>query len=265
VLPDAVWAVLAGLLGLAIGSFLNVVIHRVPADESVVRPSSHCPACGAAIRERHNVPVVGWLVLRGKCYDCKAPISPRYPLIELATGVLFALVTLRVLDVDLATALPVYLYFAAMGVALTMIDIDHHRLPDKIVLPSQAAIAVLLVIASAGSGDWWALERAGIGAASAFALYYVLWFIYPKGIGYGDVKLAGILGAVSGYLSWGALAVGGVSGFCLGAVFGIGVMISGRSGKTEIPHGPFMIAAGFVALFLANPIVHGYLHLAGLR
>src|SRR5207249_9377196 len=93
----AVWATLAGIFGLAIGSFLNVVIYRVPAGESVVSPPSRCPNCGAAIRNRHNVPVVGWLVLRGKCYDCRAPISPRYPIVELVTGVLFAAMTWRIL------------------------------------------------------------------------------------------------------------------------------------------------------------------------
>ena len=109
-IPDAAWAVLAGLLGLAIGSFLNVVIYRVPAGESIVRPASRCPSCGAEIRNRHNVPVFGWLVLRGKCYDCKAPISARYPLVELVTGLLFAAVTLRILHLDLNAAAPAYLY-----------------------------------------------------------------------------------------------------------------------------------------------------------
>ena len=117
-IPDAAWAVLAGLLGLAIGSFLNVVIYRVPAGESIVRPASRCPSCGAEIRNRHNVPVMGWLVLRGRCYDCKAPISARYPLVEAFTGLLFAAVTLRILHLDLGSALPAYLYFTAIGVAL---------------------------------------------------------------------------------------------------------------------------------------------------
>src|ERR671934_1842231 len=108
VLPDAAWAVLAGILGLAIGSFLNVVIYRVPAGESIVRPASRCPSCGAAIRNRHNVPVLGWVVLRGKCFDCQTRISPRYPLVELVTGLLFAGVTLRILHLDLAAALPAY-------------------------------------------------------------------------------------------------------------------------------------------------------------
>src|SRR5690349_19220286 len=117
VLPTAVWAVVAGLFGLAVGSFLNVVIYRVPAGESIVSPPSKCPHCGAAIRNRHNVPVLGWVLLRGRCYDCHEPISARYPLVEALTGVLFAAVTIRIVDLNLRPALAAYLYFVAIGVA----------------------------------------------------------------------------------------------------------------------------------------------------
>ncbi len=195
-IPDAVWAVLAGVLGLAIGSFLNVVIYRVPAGESMVSPPSRCPSCGAEIRNRHNVPVLGWLILRGKCYDCEAPISPRYPLVEALTGVLFAVVTLRLLHLDLASALSAYLYFASIGVALTMIDIDTKRLPNAIVYPSYPVVAVLLAISAGVEHDWWALARAGIGAAILLAFYVALTLAYPAGMGMGDVKLSGLLGAV---------------------------------------------------------------------
>jgi leader peptidase (prepilin peptidase)/N-methyltransferase len=256
--------VLAGVLGLAVGSFLNVVIYRVPANESVVHPPSRCPSCGAAIRNRHNVPVLGWLVLRGKCYDCKAPISVRYPLVELVTGLLFAAVTLRILHLDLAAALPAYLYFAAIGVALTMIDIDHKRLPDKIVLPSYVVVSVLLTVASIPSGDWGALARAGIGAGSLFALYLVLVLIYPAGMGMGDVKLAFVLGAVLAYLSWATFAVGAFGGFLLGSLGGVVVLVSGRGNrKSAIPFGPYMIAGALVAIFVAQPIADGYLHVLG--
>lgn len=265
-IPNAAWAVLAGVFGLAIGSFLNVVIYRVPANESVVRPASRCPSCGAEIRNRHNVPVVGWLMLRGKCYDCKAPISPRYPLVELATGLLFAAVTLRILHIHLGPALPAYLYFVAIGVALTMIDIDHKRLPNKIVLPSYVVVGALLTIASARTGDWDALARAGIGAAALFAFYFVLAFAYPAGMGLGDVKLAFILGGVLAYLSWKAFGVGAFGGFLLGALGGIALMAARRgTRKTEIPFGPYMILATLVAIFAANPLADVYLNLIGRR
>lgn len=264
VIPDAAWAVLAGVLGLAVGSFLNVVIYRVPAGESVVRPASRCPSCGAAIRNRHNVPVVGWLVLRGRCYDCRAPISPRYPLVELVTGVLFAVVTLRILQLDLGAALPAYLYFAAIGVALTLIDIDHKRLPDAIVLPSYLVVGALLTIASISSGDWWALARAAIGAGALFGLYLLLALIYPAGMGMGDVKLAFVLGGLLGYLSWSAFGVGAFGGFLLGSLGGIVLLVTRRgTRKSTIPYGPYMIVAALAAVFVAHPVAHAYLRMLG--
>jgi leader peptidase (prepilin peptidase)/N-methyltransferase len=264
VIPDAAWAALAGILGLAIGSFLNVVIYRVPAGESLVRPPSRCPSCGAAIRNRHNVPVVGWLVLRGRCYDCHAPISARYPLVELATGLLFAFVTLRILDLHLGAAVPAYLYFVAAGIALTMIDVDHKRLPNAIVLPSYGVLAALLVAASAYTGDWGALGRAAIGAGALFLFYFGLAAVYPAGMGLGDVKLAFILGGMLAYLSWRTFAVGAFGGFLLGSVGGVVLLVTGRgTRKSEIPFGPYMIAAAVIAVFVANPVADAYLDLLG--
>ncbi|HLY33154.1 MAG TPA: prepilin peptidase [Jatrophihabitantaceae bacterium] len=261
-MPTAFWATIAGILGLAVGSFLNVVIYRVPAGESVVHPPSKCPNCGAPIRNRHNVPVLGWLVLRGRCYDCHAPISPRYPIVEAATGALFAAVTIRIVDLHLGEALPAYLYLTAIGVALTMIDIDVKRLPDKIVLPSYPVLAALLLIATIDNSDWWALGRAGIGMALLYAFYFLTAFIYPAGMGFGDVKLSGLLGGMLAYLSWKALAVGAVGGFVLGAVGSLFLLAFRRAGrKSEIPFGPYMIAAALLAVFVANPIANAYLHL----
>jgi leader peptidase (prepilin peptidase)/N-methyltransferase len=262
--PLAVWAAGTGLLGLAIGSFLNVVIYRVPAGVSIVRPSSHCPACRHQIRNRHNLPVLGWLSLRGKCADCAAPISARYPLVELGTGVLFVLVTLRVVHLHLAVALPAYLYFVAIGLALALIDLEHSRLPNVIVLPSYIVIAVLLTIASAVSRDWWALARAVISTVALFGFFYAIAFAYPAGMGFGDVKLAGIIGGLLGYLSWSALIVGAFAAFLLGAVFGTFLLVVGhRDRKVGIPFGPFMIVGALLALFSAGPIAHTYLHLVG--
>jgi leader peptidase (prepilin peptidase)/N-methyltransferase len=258
------WAVLAGLLGLAIGSFLNVVIHRVPAGESVISPPSRCPSCGGGIRNRHNVPVVGWLVLRGRCYDCAAPINARYPLVEALTGALFAVLTLRLLAVNLAPALPAFLYFAAAGVALAAIDLDVRRLPDKIVLPSYPVVAALLLAATLGTHDWWALARAGIGAAALFGFYFATAFAYPAGMGFGDVKLAGVLGGLLAYLSWAALVVGTFLGFLLGAVVGVAVLTLGRgTRKSTIAFGPFMIVGALLAVFAAEPIARAYLHALG--
>jgi leader peptidase (prepilin peptidase)/N-methyltransferase len=264
VIPDALWVAIAGLLGLAIGSFLNVVIYRVPANLSVVHPPSRCPNCGATIRNRHNVPVIGWLVLRGRCYDCKAPISPRYPIIEFITGVLFAGITWRILDLDRGPAVPAYLYFVAIGVALTMIDIDHKRLPDKIVLPSWIVVAGLLTVGTIAHGNWGDLGRAGIGAAGLFAGYFLLAFAYPAGMGFGDVKLSFILGGVLAYLSWPVFAVGAFGGFLLGSLGGILLLATGRGNrKTAIPYGPYMIAGAYIAIFVAQPVWDAYLDLLG--
>ena len=130
----AVWSILAGVLGLAIGSFLNVVIYRVPAGLSVVHPPSACPHCGHDIRNRHNVPVLGWLVLRGRCYDCRAPISPRYPLVELATGVLFAGVTFALLAAGVPWAIPAALWVVAVGVVVALVAVDRNSLPRNTVV-----------------------------------------------------------------------------------------------------------------------------------
>jgi leader peptidase (prepilin peptidase) / N-methyltransferase len=263
-LPDALWAGLAGLLGLAIGSFLNVVIYRVPVGESVVSPASRCPSCSSEIHNRHNIPVLGWLVLRGRCFACRSPISARYPIVEAATAALFVVVTLRFVALHLSPALPAYLYLAAAGLALAVIDLDTKRLPDKIVLPSYVVVAVLLTVASVATHDWWALARAGVGAAALFAFYFALAFAYPTGMGFGDVKLSGILGGILAYLSWSALIVGAFGGFLLGAIVGAVIMVSKRGGrKTALPFGPFMIAAAFIAIFAAHPVANTYLHLLG--
>ena len=260
--PDLVWALVAGVFGLAIGSFLNVVIHRVPAGESVVSPPSRCPSCGSPIRNRHNVPVIGWLLLRGRCYECTAPISVRYPLVEAATGLLFAAVTWRLLAINMPWALAAYLYLAAAGLALAMIDVDVKRLPNKIVLPSYAVVAALLTVAAIGQHDWWPLARAGIGAAASFAFYFAIAFAYPTGMGFGDVKLAGVLGALMGYLSWSALVVATFGAFLLGAIVGVALIVASRGGrKTAIPFGPFMISAALITLFAGGWLAQGYLQL----
>jgi leader peptidase (prepilin peptidase) / N-methyltransferase len=257
----AVLVVAAAVLGLLVGSFLNVVIHRVPRGESVVRPPSHCPGCGQAIKTRHNVPVFGWLVLRGRCAGCGARISVRYPLVEFGTAVLFALLALRLGPPDL----PAFLYFGAIGIALALIDLECRRLPDAIVLPSYPVLVLLLTASAWWRGDWWSLARAGIGGAALFGFYLVLALAHPAGMGFGDVKLAGLLGGILAYLSWPALLIGAFGGFLLGAVAGVVVLATGRGGrKTALPFGPFMIAAALLAIFAAGPLGQAYQRLTDL-
>jgi leader peptidase (prepilin peptidase)/N-methyltransferase len=246
---------LVGVLGAVTGSFLNVVVHRVPLRLSVVSPGSHCPVCEHPVRARHNVPVLGWLVLRGRCADCAAPISPRYPLVELGTGLLFALVTWRLVQLGQQPAGPALLVFVALGVALAGIDLDTRRLPNAIVLPAYPVLAALLTGAAAVTGDWGALLRAGLGAAALFGAFFLMALAYPPGMGFGDVKLAGVLGLVLGWFSWSAVVVGAFAGFFLGAVVGAVLMAVGPDGrKTAVPFGPFMIAGALLALWVADPV-----------
>jgi leader peptidase (prepilin peptidase)/N-methyltransferase len=252
--------VLVTLLGLVIGSFLNVVIWRVPRGESVVRPPSHCPACDNPVRPRDNVPVVSWLLLRGRCRDCSAPISPRYPLVEAATGALFLVMALRI---GLEPELPAFLYLAAIGVALWMIDIDVRRLPDPIVLPSYVVGTVLLAVAAAVSQEWEPLVRALIGMAALYAFYFLLALIYPAGMGFGDVKLAGVLGLYLAWLGWAELVVGAFLGFMLGGVVGILLMLTRRAGrKSQLPFGPYMLAGAFLSILWGGALADLYLDTA---
>jgi len=264
------------LLGLCVGSFLNVVVHRVPAGLSVVSPPSACPDCGHGIRPRDNVPVLSWALLRGRCRDCSTPISARYPAVELATAALFALVVVRfgtavVTATDVRTALAgavllvVMLYLMAITVALTLIDLDVRRLPNAIVLPAYPVSAVLLTVASAVSGDWGALVRAGVGLLVLGGLYLLLALAVPGGMGFGDVKLAGVLGLVLAYLGWGPLAVGAFGAFLLGGTFAIVLLAVGRAGRgSGIPFGPWMLGGAWLGAAVGGPVFDGYLHVIGL-
>lgn len=255
--------VLAGVLGLLIGSFLNVVIWRVPRGESVRRPPSACPGCGRRIRARDNVPVLSWLVLRGRCRDCSAPISARYPLVEVLTAACFVAVVARFgVEHPGVWAIPAFGYLAAIGVALTWIDLDTHRLPDAIVLPSYVVAAALLALASAGAGDWGAALRGLIGGAVLFAFYFLLLVVYPAGMGFGDAKLAGVLGLYLGWLGWGALVVGAFAAFLVGGVFAIGLLIARRAGRRSgIPFGPWMVLGAAIGIGWGERLWTGYLGL----
>jgi len=257
----ALLVIFCGIGGLLIGSFLNVVIWRVPRDESVVRPPSHCPACDTPIAPRDNVPVLSWLLLRGRCRACRAAISVRYPLVELATAGLFAGFAVRI---GPHAALPAFLYLAGIGVALALIDLDVQRLPDVLTLPSYPVALVLLGIAAGAEGEGWPFARGLIGMAALFGFYATLWFVYPAGMGLGDVKLSGVLGLYLGWLSWAALVVGAASAFLIGAVVSIAVVVvRGGNRKTKVPFGPFMLVGVLIAVFAAHPIAHAYLHSLG--
>lgn len=257
-MPRAYVVVLAAVLGLVVGSFLNVVVWRVPRRESIVSPPSACPRCGHRIRGYDNVPVVSWLVLRAACRDCGARISARYPLVESGTAVLFALAAWLLLGRGEPWALPAFAYLAAIAVALSLIDVDVHRLPDAIVLPSYGVALALLALASwnpGGASSWPSLGRAAVGGVAMFAVYFVVMFVYPAGMGFGDVKLAGVLGLFLGWTGWGALVVGWFAAFLLGGLYGVALLVARRAGRrTAVPFGPWMLA-GALAGVAAGPVL----------
>lgn len=254
-------AVAAAVFGLAIGSFLNVVAWRVPRGESVVRPPSHCPACAAAIAPRDNIPVLSWLLLRARCRHCASPISLRYPLVEAGTAALTAAIAIKV---GPHAALPAYIYLAVIAVVLALIDLDVQKLPNAIVLPSYLVAGALLGVAALLDHDGGAAIRAAVGMAGYYGAFFALWFAYPKGMGFGDVKLAGVLGLYLGYLGWGTLLVGAFGGILLGGIVGIGlILFTGAGRKTKVPYGPFMLTGAIVAVFVGASVAHAYTQLSG--
>lgn len=266
-----------GVFGAAIGSFLNVVIHRVPLGVSIVRPPSACAMCSAPVRPYDNIPIVSWIVLRGRCRDCAAPFSIRYPLIELATALAFAAIAAVQLPILLATtttpdAVAVLLvtaalfYFASISIALTAIDLDTHRLPDAIVLPAYPVLAALLAAAAIAAADLESAARAAAGAGILFVAYLTLALISPRGMGMGDVKLAGVIGLMLGWYGWAALAVGALAAFILGGLVGVALIVARRASRnTGIPFGPWMLGGAWVGILLGEPIARGYLALFGLN
>lgn len=254
---------LAGVLGLLVGSFLNVVIHRVPAGLSLVSPGSACPACAHPVRPYDNVPVVSWLVLRGRCRDCAAPIAVRYPLVELATGLLFAVVAWRFGSTPYAAA---GLVVAAAGVALFMIDLDHRRLPFAITCATAAGAAIALGIDVVRHGAA-PLPVALAAAAAWLAVYGGIWLVTAgRGMGLGDVALAPVLGLVLGWLGWGPALVGLGAGFLVGAVVGVALLATGSAGaRSRVPHGPFLLTGAALGMLAGDPLAAAYLTLVGLR
>jgi len=249
--PFPVWA-LAALLGLLIGSFLNVVIYRMPRGMSVVLWRSRCPHCGHEIRFFDNVPVLSWLWLRGRCRDCRAPISPRYPLVEALTGALFALLALRF---GAQPALAFRMFFAAAMVAVVFIDLEHQIIPDRITLPGTALGLLASVFGPPG------LRDAALGAAVGGGWLYLVGLAYRKlrgveGMGGGDVKLGLMLGAFTG---WQGAVFAVLAASAAGTLVGLG-LIAGRraSARTALPFGSFLAPAAVLALFVAPAFFSWY-------
>jgi leader peptidase (prepilin peptidase) / N-methyltransferase len=249
--PIAFAAAVAGALGATVGSFLNVVAYRLPRGESLVRPGSRCPGCATAIKPYDNLPVLGWLLLRGRCRNCKVRISPQYPIVEALTALLAVSV---VLVKHSAGDIALGLTLVGILVPVALIDLEHRIIPNKITLAaSVAAVAIGVALKPSGVPE----QLIAGAAAGGFLLVFVL--AYPKGMGMGDVKLAAVLGLFLGR----SVAVAILAAVLIGTV--VGGMVMARLGvqqgrKTAVPFGPFLALGGVIALLAGPEIIHWYLH-----
>ncbi len=261
-------ATFAGLFGLAIGSFLNVVAHRVPLGMSLSRPPSSCPTCGTTIAPRDNIPLVSWLLLRGRCRHCGSPISIRYPLLELACGLLWLG---SFLALGPSWVLPAYLWFGSATLALIATDLEHHRLPNRIVFVGLTVGTVLLAAGALLDGQ--PLTRVGWAALAGLAYFgfmLVLAIAVRGGFGFGDVKMAAMLGLFVGYQPllasvgfvevFGSLTIAGFGAFLVGGMVAAALLAARKRGrKQEIAFGPAMIVAAWVAVIWGSPLFMAYI------
>lgn len=240
---------LLGAIGLAVGSFLNVCIDRLPAGQSLLSPPSHCPVCQARLRAADLVPVFSYLALRGKCRYCAAPIPRRLFLVEVATGVLFALTWARYGPSFEGIALLVYL---SLFLVVFVTDLERGVIPNRMVFPGLLAA---LALASFWPGIGWA--RAVLGGAAGFGILLAIYLVSGKGIGAGDVKLAALVGAATGFpLVFLALAVA----FLTGGIAAVALLISGRLKRRDrMPFGPFLAPAALASLLWGGPVLRWYL------
>jgi leader peptidase (prepilin peptidase)/N-methyltransferase len=251
--PGAAWLVGAALIGLVVGSYLNVLVHRLPRGESTVTPRSRCPECGGAIRAWDNLPLVSYLLLRGRCRACGARISPRYPLLEAATAASFVGCTLAfgATPRALASAL-----FCALLLALAVIDLEHLTLPDRLTLPGAAAGLALQPLLPATFLE--ALLGLLLGAGVLILLINTwYWLRGEEGMGLGDVNLLALIGA---FLGWRHMLVALVVGALAGAATGLALLVTGRAAlRSKLPFGSFLAIGGIVALFVGTPLIEAYL------
>lgn len=250
--------------GALLASYANVVSVRVPRGQSSVTGASSCDDCGHRVRAVDNVPVLSWIVLRGRCRDCRKPIGARHLLVELAGAGAFLLVGATLVPRGWSLTL-VTLVLVVGGLALSLIDLDTHTLPDRVMWPWSAVLGVAIIAGALSTGDLWSLARAGIGAAALFALYLAAALAYPAGMGFGDVKLAAPLGAAMAFAGWPALLVGAFAAFAFGAIASAVLALRGRlHRKTEVPFGPWMFAGALAGIIAGPQVAQWYLGVVGL-
>jgi leader peptidase (prepilin peptidase)/N-methyltransferase len=242
-------------LGLAFGSFLTVAISRLPSGKSLVRPRSACPSCGTRLRAIDNVPLLSWLLLRGRCRSCGTRISPVYPLTELATAGLFAAAALTVEDPWVAV---LFAPFLGLLVAVTVIDVRHKIIPNRLVYPAVLVSAAYLVVARIAGGRI-DLPDALIGFLAYGGGLLLVALISPRGMGMGDVKLAALVGLVLGALGIRFVGVAAGVGILVGGVGALLALLFGATRKTGLPYGPAIAVGAAVAVFAGDRIADAYL------
>lgn len=249
-------ALVLGLFGLIIGSFANVVIYRVPEGRSIVKPASACPKCGAQVRPLDNVPVVSWFLLRGRCRDCKAPISFRYPAVEALVALLFA-----------GTGWRFGISWTGVGeaalvgglVMLGLIDLDHLLLPRRVVYTTLGIVAAIFLAGAASESEWHRLGVAALSGLVPWALFFAINFISPRALGFGDVRLALLMGFGLGWLGGLYALLGFLAASILGSVIGMALIAAGKAARrTPIPFGTFLAAGALIAVLAGEPVVNWY-------
>lgn len=249
---------LAGCTGLPVGSFLTVVAHRVPAGQSILTPRSRCPSCRLEISARSNIPVVSYLLQRGRCRNCGARIPARYPVIEIATAALFFLVALRV-RAPLPTA--AFCVFAAGIVVLSAIDLEHLRLPSSILAVTLGLGGTLLAAAAVHDAQLSALLSAAVAALAVGAAFLVVHLAAPHALGRGDVRLAALCAGFVGWFGGGVVVVFLLTSFLLAGATGVVLLASGHATRhTRLAFGPFLGAGALIGICAGAPLLHLWLH-----
>jgi leader peptidase (prepilin peptidase) / N-methyltransferase len=258
-LDTAIRLIVAIPFGLVFGSFLTVAIHRLPAKESLIRPRSRCPSCGAQLRNMDNVPVFSWILLRGRCHSCGARISVVYPLTELGTAGLFVAAALVFDDPWVAVLMAPFL---GILVAVAVIDARHRIIPNGLMYPSLAIAPVYLIVARL-AGAPVDLGDAGIGFLAYGGGLLLIALISPRGMGMGDVKLAALVGVVLGTLGLRYVAVAAGLGVLVGGVAAIAALVAGANRKSALPYGPSLALGAAAATLAGREIADAYLRLFG--
>lgn len=248
--------------GVIIGSFLNVCIYRIPAKQSIVTPRSHCMTCGHVLGSLELIPIISYLCLKGRCKSCKTKISPRYMCIELLTGICFGFVYMQY-GISLETLL--YCSFVIFGITLTMIDWDHMLLPTSIIRVGALAALIFKVLQSTLQGDWQILVQALLGGVVGYFLLYVVfygskWLLKKEGLGFGDVRLVGMIGL---YLGLEHLFTAIIIACVLAAVYGI-VLLMVKKKSEPFPLGPFLNGGAFITILWGRQLILWYFNLLGL-